>query len=193
MKAGEQGMICPQIPEEFGAFGGDYRYNSIVTEEIGRAGVSGLTGFLMHSDIVCEYILHYGSPAQKAKYLPAMVRGVMIGALAMSEPGAGSDVKAIKTCAIDQGDHYLLSGSKTFITNGFTSDLVVVAAKTDSKAAGAKGVSLLIVEAGMPGFEKGQKLHKAGSHACDTAELFSRTSRFPKRTCWARRTRGSTT
>lgn len=179
LRAGEQGMLCPQIPEAYGGLGVDYRYNCIVDEEIGRAGLSGLTGFLMHSSIVSEYILHYGNENQKLKYLPKMVSGEMIGALGMSEPGAGSDVKSIKTTAIDQGDHYLVNGSKTFITNGFSSDLVVLAAKTDP-AEGARGVSLIIVEADMPGFVKGQKLHKAGLHACDTAELFFQDVKVPK-------------
>ncbi|WNC74202.1 acyl-CoA dehydrogenase family protein [Thalassotalea psychrophila] len=179
LQAGEQGMLCPQLPEQYGGFGVDFRYNCIVDEEIGRAGLSGLTGFLMHSNIVCEYILHYGNEQQKQKYLPQMVSGEAIGALAMSEPGAGSDVKSIKTTAVDQGDHYLVNGSKTFITNGYCSDIIVVAVKTDPTE-GKRGVSLIIVEAGMAGFEKGQKLNKAGSHACDTAELFFQDVKVPK-------------
>jgi len=179
LKAGEQGMLCPQMPEQYGGFGVDFRYNCIVDEEIGRSGLSGLTTFLMHSDIVCEYILHYGNERQKQHYLPKMVSGESIGALAMSEPGAGSDVKSIKTTAIDCGDHYLVNGSKTFITNGFCSDIVVVAVKTELNA-GARGVSLLILESGMAGFDKGQKLNKAGGHACDTAELFFDDVKVPK-------------
>lgn len=189
LQAGEQGMLCPQMPEEYGGLGVDYRYNCIVDEEVGRAGLSGLTGFLMHSDVVCEYLLHYGSEAQKHKYLPKMISGEWIGALGMSEAGAGSDAKAIKTNAIDQGDHYLLNGSKTFITNGFCCDLVIVATKTDP-AAGSRGISLLIVEAGMPGFEKGQKLNKAGSHACDTAELFFQDVKVPKENLLGEENRG---
>jgi acyl-CoA dehydrogenase len=147
-------------------------------EEIARQGYTGL-GFGLHNEIVAPYILRYGTDAQKAKYLPAMARGEMIGAIAMSEPAAGSDLQGIRTTATDAGDHWVLNGSKTFITNGWHADVVIVVAKTDP-AAGAKGTSLLLVERGMPGFEKGRRLKKAGMKAQDTSELFFDNVKVPK-------------
>jgi acyl-CoA dehydrogenase len=147
-------------------------------EEIARQGFTGL-GFGLHNEIVAPYILSYGSAAQKDRYLPAMSRGETIGAIAMSEPAAGSDLQGIRTTARDEGDHFVLNGSKTFITNGFHADLVIVVAKTNPEA-GAKGTSLLLVERGMPGFEKGRRLKKVGMKAQDTSELFFDNVKVPK-------------
>jgi acyl-CoA dehydrogenase len=147
-------------------------------EEIARAGFTGL-GFGLHNEIVAPYILSYGSEAQKERYLPAMARGEIVGAIAMSEPAAGSDLQGIRSTAHDAGDHFVLNGSKTFITNGWHADLVIVVAKTDPSA-GAKGTSLLLVERGMPGFEKGKRLKKVGMKAQDTSELFFDNVKVPK-------------
>jgi len=148
-------------------------------EEIARAGCTGI-GFGLHSEIVAPYILHYGTEAQKRKYLPRLASGEMVGAIAMTEPAAGSDLQGVKTTALlsPDGSHYVLNGSKTFITNGWHADLVIVVAKTDP-AAGAKGTSLLLVERGMAGFEKGQRLKKAGMKAQDTSELFFNDVQVP--------------
>jgi alkylation response protein AidB-like acyl-CoA dehydrogenase len=170
-KAGENGFLCMTMPEEYGGSGADKLYSVIQMEEIARAGVTGI-GFGLHSEIVAPYLLHYGTPEQKAKYLPKLASGEMIGAIAMSEPAAGSDLQGIKATAIAQADgSYLLNGSKTFITNGWHADLVVVVAKTNPQA-GGKGTSLMLVERGMPGFSVGQRLKKMGMKAQDTSELF---------------------
>ncbi len=170
-KAGEQGLLCMTLPEAYGGSGVDKLYSVVQMEELARAGFSGI-GWGLHSEIVAPYILHYGTEAQKQRYLPQLASGEMVGAIAMSEPAAGSDLQGIKTTAIQQGDgSYLLNGSKTFITNGWHADLVIVVAKTNP-AAGAKGTSLLLVERGMPGFEKGKRLKKLGLKAQDTSELF---------------------
>ncbi|HXF45355.1 MAG TPA: acyl-CoA dehydrogenase family protein [Burkholderiaceae bacterium] len=176
-QAGAAGLLCPSLPERYGGGGGDRLASVVVMEELAAAGASG-PGFGLHSEIVAPYLLHYGSEEQKQRYLPRMARGEIIGAIAMTEPAAGSDLQGIRTTARRDGDAYVLNGSKTFITNGWLSDLVIVVAKTDP-AAGAKGVSLLLVERGMPGFEKGQRLKKAGLKAQDTAELFFRDVRVP--------------
>ena len=178
-KAGEAGMLCSHIPEEYGGMGADFLYSAVVIEEIARLGLTGI-GFSLHSDIVAPYILHYGTEAQKAKYLPKLATGELIGAIAMSEPAAGSDLQGVKTTALAQPDgSYLLNGSKTFITNGWHADLVIVVAKTDPQA-GAKGTSLFLVEAGTPGFAKGKRLEKVGMKAQDTSELFFQDVRVPK-------------
>ena len=170
-KAGENGFLCMTMPEEYGGSEADKLYSVIQFEEVARAGVSGI-GFSLHSEIVAPYILHYGTPEQKAKYLPKLASGEMIGAIAMSEPAAGSDLQGIKCTAIEQPDgSYLLNGSKTFITNGWHADLVIVVAKTNP-AAGGKGTSLMLVERGMPGFSVGKRLKKVGMKAQDTSELF---------------------
>ncbi|WP_286975294.1 acyl-CoA dehydrogenase family protein, partial [Pseudomonas sp.] len=173
-KAGEAGMLCSHIPEEYGGIGADFLYSTVVIEEIGKLGLTGI-GFSLHSDIVAPYILHYGSEALKQKYLPKMVTGEMVTAIAMTEPGAGSDLQGVKTTAVLDGDDYIINGSKTFITNGYLADLVIVVAKTDPKA-GAKGTSLFLVEAGLAGFTKGQNLEKLGMKAQDTAELLLRAA-----------------
>ncbi len=177
-KAGANGFLCPTVPEQYGGPGADYLYSIIVMEEISRAGLTGI-GWGLHTDIVAPYIEHYGSEEMKQKYLPKMVSGELIGAIAMTEPGGGSDLQAVKTTAIDKGDHYLLNGSKTFITNGQMADIVIVVAKTDPTQ-GAKGISLFVVERGMPGFERGRNLHKAGMKAQDTSELFFNDVKLPK-------------
>lgn len=170
-KAGENGFLCPTMPEEYGGAAADKLYSVILIEEQARAGFTGI-GFGLHSEIVAPYILHYGTAEQKAKYLPKMATGEMIGAIAMSEPAAGSDLQGIKTTALKQDDgSYLINGSKTFITNGWHADLVVVVAKTNP-AAGGKGTSLFLVERGMPGFSVGKRLKKVGMKAQDTSELF---------------------
>ena len=177
-KAGENGFLCMSMPEEYGGSEADKLYSVIQFEEVARAGVTGI-GFSLHSEIVAPYILHYGTPEQKAKYLPKLAMGEMIGAIAMSEPAAGSDLQGIKSTAIQQADgSYLLNGSKTFITNGWHADLVVVVAKTNP-AAGGKGTSLLLVERGMPGFSVGKRLKKMGMKAQDTSELFFDNVRIP--------------
>ena len=178
-QAGANGFLCMSLPEEYGGAGADKLYSVAQMEEIARAGTTGI-GFGLHSEIVAPYILHYGTEAQKQKYLPQMASGAMVGAIAMSEPAAGSDLQGIKTTAIKSADgsHYVLNGSKTFITNGWHADLVIVVAKTDP-AAGAKGTSLLLVERGMPGFEKGQRLKKMGMKAQDTSELFFNDVQVP--------------
>ncbi|MES2928178.1 MAG: acyl-CoA dehydrogenase family protein [Pseudomonadota bacterium] len=178
-QAGANGFLCMSLPEEYGGAGADKLYSVAQMEELARAGTTGI-GFGLHSEIVAPYILHYGTEAQKQKYLPQMAIGAVVGAIAMSEPAAGSDLQGIKTTAIKSADgsHYVLNGSKTFITNGWHADLVIVVAKTDP-AAGAKGTSLLLVERGMPGFEKGQRLKKMGMKAQDTSELFFNDVQVP--------------
>jgi alkylation response protein AidB-like acyl-CoA dehydrogenase len=177
-KAGDNGFLCMTMPDEYGGSGADRLYSVAQMEALARRGFSGI-GFGLHSEIVAPYILHYGTEAQKHKYLPLLASGEMVGAIAMSEPAAGSDLQGVKTTAIRQADgSYLLNGSKTFITNGWHADLVIVVAKTDP-AAGAKGTSLLLVERGMPGFEKGKRLKKVGMKAQDTSELFFDNVRVP--------------
>jgi acyl-CoA dehydrogenase len=176
--AGANGFLCMTMPEAYGGAGADRLYSVAQMEEIARAGVSGI-GFGLHSEIVAPYILHYGTEAQKKKYLPLLATGEMVGAIAMSEPAAGSDLQGVKTTAIKQADgSYLLNGSKTFITNGWHADLVIVVAKTDP-AAGAKGTSLFLVERGMEGFSKGKRLKKLGMKAQDTSELFFDNVKVP--------------
>ena len=177
-KAGDNGFLCMTMPEEFGGAGADKLYSIVQMEELGRAGFSGI-GYSLHTEIVAPYIAHYGTPEQKARYLPRMASGEMIGAIAMSEPAAGSDLQGIKTTATVRPDgSYLLKGSKTFITNGWHADLVIVVAKSNP-AAGAKGTSLLLVERGMPGFSVGKRLNKLGLKAQDTSELFFDDVRVP--------------
>ncbi len=176
-KAGANGFLCTSMPEEFGGAAADKLYSMIMMEEVARVNATGV-GFGLHSEIVAPYILRYGSDAQKKKFLPKMASGEVVGAIAMSEPAAGSDLQGVKTSATRQGDHYVLNGSKTFITNGWHADLVIVVAKTNP-AAGAKGTSLLLVERGMPGFEKGKRLKKVGMKAQDTSELFFDNVKVP--------------
>jgi acyl-CoA dehydrogenase len=170
LKAGKNGFLCMTMPEEYGGAGADRLYSMALIEEQARANITSI-GWSLHSEIVAPYLLNYGSEALKRKYLPKMASGEMIGAIAMSEPGAGSDLQAVKTSAIRKGDRYLVNGSKTFITNGWNCDLAIVVAKTDP-AKGAKGTSLIVVDTSMKGFTKGRRLKKMGLKGQDTAELF---------------------
>ena len=155
----------------------DFLYSAVVIEEQARLGLTGV-GFSLHSDIVAPYILHYGTEEQKQYYLPKLVSGELVTAIAMTEPGTGSDLQGVKTTAVLDGDEYVINGSKTFITNGWLADLVIVVAKTDAKA-GAKGISLFLVDAKTPGFSKGKRLEKVGMKAQDTSELFFEDVRVP--------------
>ena len=177
LKAGENGFLCPTMPVDYGGAGVDKLYSVIQMEEVARVNATGL-GFGLHSEIVAPYILRYGSSEQKARLLPKMASGEIIGAIAMTEPSAGSDLQGIRTTAQRRGDEYVVNGSKTFITNGWHADLVIVVAKTNP-AAGAKGTSLLLIERGMPGFEKGRRLKKVGLKAQDTSELFFNDVKVP--------------
>ena len=169
-KAGEHGFLCMSMPEEYGGSGADKLFSMVLMEEQARINNSSV-GWGLHSEIVAPYLFNYGSEALKKKYLPKMAAGDMIGAIAMSEPGAGSDLQSVKTSAIRKGDKYVVNGSKTFITNGWNCDLVIVVAKTDP-AKGAKGTSLVVVDTSMKGFSKGKRLKKMGLKGQDTSELF---------------------
>jgi len=177
LKAGEAGLLGCTVPEIYGGAGADYLYDVIVFEELFRSGFSG-PGFLIHADLVITYINSFGSEEQKSKFLPKMVSGEWIGSLGMSEPHAGSDLKAIRTRAVRDGDDYVVNGQKVFISNGQLCDVLVLATKTD-KDAGAKGVTLFIVEGGMEGFTRGKNLEKLGMKAQDTSELFFEDVRVP--------------
>lgn len=177
LKAGEQGLLCPTVPEQYGGPGADFRYSTVVVEELARVGATG-PAFHLHSDIVAPYIVQYGSEEQKQEWLPRMVRGEAIGAIAMSEPGAGSDLQNIQTRAVRDGNHFVVNGQKIFITNGQLADIVILVTKTDP-ALGAKGVSLVLVEREREGFERGRNLEKIGYKAQDTSELFFHDVRVP--------------
>ena len=169
-KAGDAGLLAFDVPEEYGGPGvDDFRFNAVLIEEITRVGASG-PGFTLHNDITVPYLLHLGTEEQKQRWLPGCVSGELITAIAMTEPGAGSDLQGIRTSAVDKGDHFVLNGTKIFITNGINADLVIVVAKTEPDA-GAHGISLLVVERGMEGFSRGRNLDKMGMKAQDTAEL----------------------
>ena len=178
-KAGETGLLCFDVAEEYGGpEEPDFRYNMVLAEELTKAGAHG-PGFPVHTDIIVPYISSLGTDEQKQRWLPGCVSGETITAIAMTEPGAGSDLQGIRTNAVDKGDHYVLSGSKTFISNGAMADLVIVVARTDPDA-GHKGISLLVVEEGMAGFDRGRNLAKVGMHAQDTSELFFDSVEVPK-------------
>ncbi|OED43789.1 acyl-CoA dehydrogenase [Endozoicomonas sp. (ex Bugula neritina AB1)] len=177
-KAGEQGFLAPTTPEVYGGVEVDFRYNAIIDEEISRLGLLGL-GFGLHSDIAVPYILNYGTEEQKKRYIPSFLSGEIVTAIAMTEPGTGSDLQGVKTTALLDGDDYILNGSKTFITNGQHADLVIVVCKT-SPEEGAHGISLLLVDAHLPGFERGSNLEKIGMKAQDTSELFFQDVRVSK-------------
>ncbi|RLQ21530.1 acyl-CoA dehydrogenase [Seongchinamella sediminis] len=176
---GEAGLLCPDMPEAYGGAGTSAQVCFAMIEELSRMGFGGLaSGYGIHSNIVAPYIEHFGSEEQKQQWLPKMVSGEAVGALAMTEPGAGSDVQGIRTNAVRDGDEWVLNGSKIFITNGIHADVVVVAAITDP-GKGAKGTSLFLVDSSLPGFDRGKKIEKIGQHASDTAELFFQEVRLP--------------
>jgi acyl-CoA dehydrogenase len=177
-KAGRAGLLGLSIPEEYGGAGGDYRHEAVLMEQLGLKGVDGF-GISLHNAIVMPYILEYGTEEQKQRWLPRLATGELVGAIAMTEPGAGSDLQGIKTTAKLVGDQYVINGSKTFITNGQTANLIIVVVKTDA-AAGARGTSLIIVETdGAEGFERGRNLDKLGHEAQDTSELFFNDVKVP--------------
>ena len=177
-KAGELGLLCIDMPEKYDGSGLDFSYNALFIEEMGKKGISG-PGFSLHSDIVAPYILKYGTDSQKETYLPKMASGKLITAIGMTEPDCGSDLQALRTTAIDKGDHYLVSGQKIFITNGYMCDMAIVAVRTN-KGTDAEGISLLLMEATMEGFEKGKPLKKIGMKSQDTCELFFDNVKVPK-------------
>jgi long-chain-acyl-CoA dehydrogenase len=180
LAAGKQAIIGLPVPEEFGGGGtGDFRFRCVVMEELARVGATSLSsGFGLQDDIAVPYLIDLGTQEQKARWLPPMAAGEWIGAIAMTEPGAGSDLQGIRTTAVRDQDTWVLNGAKTFITNGINSDLVIVVARTDPDA-GSRGISLVVAERGMPGFTRGRKLDKIGLHAQDTAELFFDDVRVP--------------
>jgi acyl-CoA dehydrogenase len=177
LKAGAAGMLCCTIPEEYGGAGADYLFDVVVFEEMARSGYTG-PGFMIHCDLVATYVTSFGSEAQKKHWLPKMVRGEAIGSLGMTEPHAGSDLKAIRTKAVRDGGDFVISGQKVFISNGQLCDVIVLATKTDS-AAGAKGVTLFLVDTSLPGFRKGKNLQKLGMKGQDTSEMFFDDVRVP--------------
>ncbi|HEX8624552.1 MAG TPA: acyl-CoA dehydrogenase family protein, partial [Allosphingosinicella sp.] len=179
-KAGEAGLLCPTVPEQYGGPGLDFGFNAVIDEELAYAGSTA--GITLHSDIVADYLVAYGSEEQKKHWLPRMVSGETATAIAMTEPGAGSDLQGIRTSAKRDGNHYVLNGSKTYITNGQHADLVIVVAKTDPDA-GARGVSLILVEADREGYARGRNLDKIGFHSQDTSELFFNDVRVPITNC----------
>ncbi|MBJ2174423.1 acyl-CoA dehydrogenase family protein [Aureibaculum sp. A20] len=177
-RAGALGLLCMDMPENYGGSGLDFSFNALFIEEMAKEGITG-PGFSIHSDIVAPYLLNYGTEAQKQKYLPIMATGKLITAIGMTEPNCGSDLKAIKTTAVNKGDHYVVNGQKTFITNGFMCDMSIVAVKTNSGTE-KEGVSLLIMESAYEGFEKGIPFKKIGMKAQDTCELFFDNVKVPK-------------
>ncbi len=176
-KAGAAGLLCPNLPEEYGGYGAEFLYNVVIIEELARAGATG-PGFSVHSDMVATYIYTFGTEAQKKQWLPKMATGEVIGALGLTEPSAGSDLKGIRTRAVRDGDDYVISGQKVYISNGQLCDLIVLACKTDP-AAGAKGMSFILVETTREGFRRGRNLKKIGLKAQDTSELFFDEVRVP--------------
>ncbi len=184
---GEAGILCPQVPEEYGGLGLDYGYNAVVGEELSYAGSSA--GITLQSDITVDYINNYGSEEQKRRWLPGMVSGDIISAIAMTEPGAGSDLQGVRTTARRDGNHYVINGSKTYITNGQSADVIIVVAKTDP-AKGAKGTSLILVEADRDGFARGRNLDKIGQNSADTSELFFNDVRVPITNCLGEENKG---
>jgi acyl-CoA dehydrogenase len=181
-KAGAVGMLCPTVPEEYGGLGLDFGYNAIIDEEVAYGGTS--LGFSLQSDIVVNYLISYGSEEQKRQWLPRLVSGETITAIAMTEPGVGSDLQGIRTTAKRDGNHYVINGSKTYITNGQNADLILVCCKTDTEVQPAwKGVSIILVEADREGFKRGRNLDKIGMDSADTSELFFEDVRVPMTNC----------
>jgi acyl-CoA dehydrogenase len=177
LRAGEEGLLCVTAPEEYGGAGGDFGHSAVLIEELARVNATAV-GFTTHSDVAVPYLVNYGTEDQKARWLPRLVSGELIAVIAMSEPQIGSDLRGMKTKAVRDGDHYVLSGQKTFITNGINSGLVIVAAKVDGQS-NPKDITLFCVEDGTPGFEKGKKLEKIGLRGQDTSELFFSDVRVP--------------
>jgi len=177
-KAGAAGLLCPSLPEAYGGFGADFLFNVVIIEELAKAGATG-PGFSVHSDMVATYIYTFGTEEQKLCWLPKMAAGEAIGALGLTEPGAGSDLKGIRTRAVRDGDDYVVSGQKVYISNGQLCDLIVLACKTDPDL-GAKGMSFIIVESSRAGFRRGRNLKKIGMKAQDTSELFFDEVRVPR-------------
>jgi acyl-CoA dehydrogenase len=177
-KAGEAGLLCASVPEEYGGPGGTYAHEAVIIEEMEYAGIGLNFATVVHSTIVAHYILAYGTEEQKLRWLPKMVTGEIVGAIAMTEPGTGSDLQAVKATAEKDGDDWIINGQKTFISNGQLCDLVIVVCKT-SRDKGAKGISLLVVECDSDGFSRGQKLSKIGVKASDTSEIFFDNVRVP--------------
>src|SRR4030081_1905559 len=176
---GAAGLLCPQVPENFGGAGGDFRHNAIVIEELSYSGFAGpANDFSVHNDVCCGYLLSYGSSEQKKKWLPRMVAGETVCAIAMTEPGTGSDLQGIRTKAVRDGDEYVISGQKTFISNGQMCDLVIVVVRTNPDG-GSGGMSLVLVDADRPGFRRGKNLKKLGHLSSDTSELFFDDVRVP--------------
>jgi acyl-CoA dehydrogenase len=176
---GAAGLLCPQVPEEFGGAGGDFRHNAVVIEELSYSGFAGpATDFSVHNDVCCGYLLSYGTHEQKNKWLPRMVSGEIVCAIAMTEPGTGSDLQGIRTRAVREGDEFVISGQKTFISNGQMCDLVIVVVRTAPEG-GSRGMSLILVETDRPGFRRGKNLEKLGHLSSDTAELFFDRLRVP--------------
>lgn len=175
-KAGALGFLCTTLPEPYGQ-GGDFGHAAVLIEELARVNATGV-GFSLHSEVVAPYLHHYGTPAQRERWLPRMAAGELIGAIAMTEPGVGSDLKAVRTSARREGDAYVLNGQKTYISNGLNAGLVIVVARTDP-AGGSRGLSLLCVEEGVPGFSRGPAMRKIGLLGQDTAELFFDEVRVP--------------
>lgn len=172
LKLGENGFLCVDLPEKYGGFGAPFRLSTVIMDELGRAGFGALASNVsVHSDIAAPYILHLGNEAQKQHWLPKMASGEAIGAIVMTEPGAGSDLQGMKTRAEREGDSFFISGQKTFITNGQHCNVAIVATKTDA-AAGSRGMTLFTVDTALPGFARGRNLEKMGQHAADTSELF---------------------
>ncbi len=186
-EAGEAGLLCPTVPEEYGGLATDFGYNAVVDEEIGYSACA--VGITLQSDIIADYIVNYGSEEQKQHWLPRMISGEAITAIAMTEPGAGSDLQGIKTTATRDGNHYVVNGSKTYITNGQNADLVIVVARTTPDG-GARGTSLILVEATRDGFARGRNLDKIGQHSADTSELFFHDVRVPITNCLGEENRG---
>jgi long-chain-acyl-CoA dehydrogenase len=180
LACGRAGLLCPTVPEAYGGLGLDFRYNAVIDEELGYLGAMPGTG--LQSDVTAGYFLNYGSEEQKQRYLPKMISGEFVTAIAMTEPGAGSDLQGIRTTARRDGSDYIVNGSKIYITNGQTADLVIVVAKTEPDRA-ARGMSLILVEADRSGFMRGRNLDKVGQFSADTSELFFQDVRVPVRNC----------
>jgi acyl-CoA dehydrogenase len=179
MNGGEAGLLCPQVAEEYGGAGGDFRMNAIVVEEFAYSGFAGPTSdFSVHSDVCCGYLVSYGTAEQKAKWLPRMVRGETVCAIAMTEPGTGSDLQGIRTRAVRDGNEFIVSGQKTFISNGQLCDLVIVVSRT-SNDSGSRGMSLILIETAREGFRRGRNLEKLGQLSADTSEMFFDEVRVP--------------